>query len=246
MKPPNHDLLPPEAVQAPPTPPALTQRWHDAVFLHWRADPDLVAPLLPPHTRPDVLDGSTYVGMVAFGVDRARVLGVLPTGGFAEANVRLYARDRHGRQGVVFRSMDADSAHNVLAARALARVPYTWSDVAVRTTGGHAIGGVRRRAPGPPARARWRVAVGPPITRPSPLEVFLTARWGLFTTWSGRTVWIPVAHPPWPLHAARTLHYEGDLLPAAGIAQPAGPPDSTLWSPGVRAAFWLPRRVAVQ
>ncbi|MBV2365390.1 YqjF family protein [Streptomonospora nanhaiensis] len=236
------DPLPPEAVAPPPGPPALTQGWRDVVFLHWSVDPDLVAPLLPPGTRPDVLAGSTYVGVVAFGVAYTRVLGAVPTGGFDEANVRLYARDRNGRQGVVFLTMDADSAHNVLAGRALARVPYIWSDVAVRTAGGQAVGGVRRRAPGPPARARWRVAVGAPIARPSPLERFVTARWGLFTTWFGATAWIPVAHPPWPLHSAWVLRYEGDLVAAAGVALPDRPPESALWSPGVATGFYLPRR----
>ena len=37
----------------------MTQRWCDAVFLHWAVDPPDVAPLLPPGVRPDVHDGAT-------------------------------------------------------------------------------------------------------------------------------------------------------------------------------------------
>ena len=44
----------------------LVQRWHDLAFLHWSADPALIAPLLPAGTAPDTLDGVTYVGLIGF------------------------------------------------------------------------------------------------------------------------------------------------------------------------------------
>uniref|UniRef100_UPI0008348FB8 DUF2071 domain-containing protein n=1 Tax=Nocardiopsis listeri TaxID=53440 RepID=UPI0008348FB8 len=185
----------------------------------------------------DTLDGATYVGLVAFRVPDTLVLGGLPVGAFNEANVRLYSVDEHGRRGVVFLTMDADSALVVAAARSLSGLPYTWSDVSLRSgPEGRRAGAVRRRFPGT-AAGSWSLRVGEPLIDPSRLEHFLTARWGLHTRHVGRTWWVRVSHRPWPLHRAELLHLDGDLLPAAGVAPPPEPPVSVLWSPGVSCLF---------
>ncbi|MFC4562239.1 DUF2071 domain-containing protein [Nocardiopsis mangrovi] len=79
-------------------------------FLHWRVAPDAVSALLPAGTRADTLDGVAYAGLVAFRVPESPAFGAVPTGAFTEANVRLCSVDGRGRRGVVFVSMDADSA----------------------------------------------------------------------------------------------------------------------------------------
>jgi uncharacterized protein YqjF (DUF2071 family) len=219
-----------------PGPPPLTQVWRDVVFVHWLVAPERVAPLLPPGTRPDVLDGTAHVGLVAFRVTSTTAVGAVPLGGFNEVNVRVYAVDGGGRQGVVFLSMDADAAHSVLGARLLTGLPYMWSDVSLRVGGdGVRSGAVRRRAPGRGTWGRWRVAVDGPVAEPSPLEHFLTARWGLHTAHLGATRWIRVTHEPWPLYRARLLEYEGGLVEAAGLSVADPRPVSVLWSPGVTA-----------
>ena len=82
----------------PPHDPGRTvfsQGWREVAFLHWAVEPGVVAPLLPPGTRPDVLDGTTYVGLLGFQGVRAGVLGSrgLPyLGTFAE--VWRYLRGR--------------------------------------------------------------------------------------------------------------------------------------------------------
>ena len=218
-----------------PGPAPLCQAWADVAFVHWRVEPDAVAHLLPAGTSPDTLDGATYVGLVAFRVPDTLVLGGLPVGAFNEANVRLYSVDEHGRRGVVFLTMDADSAPVVAAARSLSGLPYTWSDVSLRSgPGGRRAGAVRRRFPGA-ASGSWSLRVGEPLPGPGRLEHFLTARWGLHTPWAGATRWIRVSHEPWGLHRATDVSYEGDLLTRAGVVAQSGAPISALWSPGVVA-----------
>ena len=219
-----------------PGPPPLTQGWRDVVFVHWRVAPERVAPLLPAHTRPDVMGGTAHVGLVAFRVPSTTAVGAVPLGGFNEVNVRVYSVDGQGRQGVVFLSMDADAAHSVMGARVLSGLPYMWSDVSLRASpDGVRAGAVRRRVPGRGTGGRWRVAVEGPVAAPSPLEHFLTARWGLHTAHLGATRWIRVTHEPWRLHRARLLDYRGDLLDAAGLPVGDERPVSVLWSPGVTA-----------
>lgn len=228
--------------------PVFRQRWGDLSMLHWPVDPAVVAPFLPAGTRPDVHDGATYVGLIPFAMSGVRVLGTPPlpwVSRFAETNVRLYATDDRGRRGVVFRSLEAARLLPVLAAQVSYALPYTWArmrvrhglDAAGRTTVAYESS---RRWPGPRgAGGRIVVRPGPPVAA-DPLSLFLTARWGLFSRLpGGRTAWAPVAHDPWPLHSAELVELTDDLVVAAGLPQPEGPPH-VLWTPGVDVRFGRP------
>ena len=74
-----------------------------------------------------------------------------------------------------------------------------------------------------------------PVHHPSALEVFLTARWGLHTRTALGTIWIPIAHPPFPLHRGSLRHADYALLTAAGVPAPTKAPVGVLWSPGIDA-----------
>jgi hypothetical protein len=224
----------------------LTQSWLDLAFLHWAVAPDLVQPLLPADTRPDVIDGHTYVGLIAFRMHRIGWMGLpgLPwLGSFPETNVRLYSVDAAGRRAVVFRSLDASRLLPVLTARAGFRLPYVWSRMAVRRAGDVIEYTSRRHRPGDPSTAsRIKIRIGEPVARPSADEHFMTARWGLHCAPLGRTLYLPNEHPRWPLFRAELLELRENLVAAAGLPAPAGPPDSVLYSPGVPVRFGPPLR----
>ena len=232
-----------------PTPPrdvgrtVFRQRWNDLAFLHWPVDPQLVAPLLPRGTSPDVHDGSTWVGLVPFEMSHVGILGTPPIphlSRFLETNVRLYAHDASGRRGVVFRSLEAARLLPVLAAMAGYHLPYRWARMQVHRSGSERAWVSSRRWPGPRGTSTSvRLRIGDPV-EPDPLAHFLTARWGLFSTWyGGRTVWAPVHHAPWPLHSAELLHLDDELVAAAGLPLPATAPH-VLWSPGVDVRIGRP------
>ncbi|MFF5176193.1 YqjF family protein [Micromonospora sp. NPDC000089] len=224
--------------------PLLVQSWRDLTFLHWAVDPAVVAPLLPPGTRPDVLDGRAYVGLIAFemvGLGPFAGPGLPYLGTFCETNVRLYSVDGAGRRAVVFRSLDASRLLPVLVALGSLRLPYRWSRMRLRRAGGELTYTCRRRWPGPRgAASELRVRPGDPIAEPTGLEHFLTARWGLHTRAYGHTLHLPNVHPRWPLHRAELLHLDDELVAAAGLPAPVGPPVSVLWSPGVPVRFGPP------
>ncbi|MGW3156949.1 YqjF family protein [Streptomyces sp. NPDC001089] len=228
--------------------PLLTQRWLDLAFAHWAVAPETVAGLLPAGTVPDVLDDVTYVGLVAFRMHRVgwlRTPGVPYLGTFPETNVRLYSVDAHGRRGVVFRSLDAARLVPVLMGRAGFRLPYVGSRMRVRAQDDVITYTSSRRWPGPRgAYSRIVLRKGDPIREPSELEHFLTARWGMHNAFAGRVGYLPNDHPGWPLHRARLLACEENLLAAAGVPAPLGEPVSVLYSPGVPVRLGSPLRPA--
>jgi uncharacterized protein YqjF (DUF2071 family) len=235
-----------------PTPPrtlrhvVLGQSWLDVSMLHWPADPVVVQRLIPAGTRPDRLDGTTYVGLIGFRMHRLS-LGRRPAlpyfGSFLEANVRLYTVDGAGRRGVYFCTLDASRLAAVLGGRYVAQVGYVWSSMRFQRDGDLVRYWCRRRWPGAPATSRMQIRVRRRIAEPSALEHFLTARWGLHTRWYGRTIFLPNVHEQWPLHSAECVDLVEDprdgLVARAGLSA-QGPPLSVLYSPGVNVRFGTP------
>lgn len=225
-------------------PPVLShQQWTDAIFLHWRIPEAAAAPLLPAGVAADLFDGSAWVGLIGFQLCRAGLAkgpSIPYFGDFTEINVRLYSRGPDGTRGVVFRSLDASRLAVVLAART-AGIPYVWSRTSFRPAvpPKPSIGYAVRRFRG---GATSDFAVSPELDAEAtdPLSIHLTARYGLHTRFRGRTLFIPNTHEPWPLYRARPILVQDQLVRAAGI-EVAGPPESVLYSPGVRAEFGPPR-----
>ncbi|MCU1688079.1 MAG: hypothetical protein JWN20_7 [Jatrophihabitantaceae bacterium] len=243
-----HVASEPVAWQAPPLPGfrIMHQQWRDASFLHWRVEPSVVAPLLPPGTRPDVFDGTSWVGLIPFrmvgaGIGRGPSIPWLGT--FAETNVRLYSVDGTGRRGVVFRSLEASRLAVVLGARAAFGLPYEWARMSIRVDGDLIRYATARLWPGP-HRAGGRIVVRPGerLDARDPLADFLTGRWGLHSRWVGRNLYVPNNHEPWPLQRATLVDLDDSLVAAAGLPGIVDrPPDSVLFSAGVTTVFGMPR-----
>ncbi|HEX9229753.1 MAG TPA: DUF2071 domain-containing protein [Arthrobacter sp.] len=233
-----------------PSPVIMDQRWTDAVFLHWRIPDAVAAALMPPGVAPDNFDGSAWVGLIGFrmqGAGLGRGPGIPYFGSFTEINVRLYSREPDGTRGVVFLSLDATRLAVVLAARA-AGIPYVWSrsgfhgarvGAGAASSAGRSAGYWVQRFRGG-ARTDFAVVPEPDVEASDPLSLHLTARFGLHTRFRGQTLYVPNTHQPWPLYRAQLTHCEDQLVAAAGI-HVEGPPESVLFSPGVRTQFGRPR-----
>jgi uncharacterized protein YqjF (DUF2071 family) len=227
--------------------PVMLQGWKELTYVHWPYRPEEVRRHLPAGLRVDTFDGAAWVGLVAFRMERIRLPGMPAVpylGTFCETNVRTYVRGPDGRRGVWFNSLDVDRLLPVLVARASYRLPYMWSKMAIDRRGDQLTYTARRRWPGP-RRARSRLSVRRvgPIVDPSPLEHFLTARWGLFTQLGSKLSYAPVAHPAWPLERAELSLVDDELIEAAGYSRPKGRP-LVHYSPGVDVRIGRPRRLS--
>ena len=250
---------PPEPVtaDAPPLrgPVLMHQDWRDLTYVHWAVDPERLAPFMPPGVRPDVHDGTSWVGLVPFRmVDAAPGRGrpVPWLGTFLETNVRLYSVDAAGRRGVVFLSLDCDRLPIVLAARTVLGLPYRWahlqhtSDTVGDDRVRHRYEGALPRSArgGPPVGPGSRVVVDAGAMREADtLDTFLSARWGLHTRRAGRTIYLPNRHEEWPLRDTSVVELRtGGLLASVGLADLEDrEPDHVAFSDGVHAEFGLPR-----
>jgi uncharacterized protein YqjF (DUF2071 family) len=107
---------------------------------------------------------------------------------------------------------------------------------------GNVIYQAKRRWPGPRGASSTIAArPGMPITATA-LESFLTARWGLYSSFGKSLAYAPVDHAPWPLQAATLVDFEDRLIEAAGYPPPQGDP-LVHYSPGVDVRIGLPRRM---
>lgn len=235
-----------DAVRGRPV--VMRQTWSSIVWCHWRVPVEALAGRFPPGVRPDVFDGSAWVGLVPFemrdlrAVVAGRSLPPIPTAtSFSEVNVRTYVTGPRG-PGVWFDTLDASSWLGSLVARVAWSLPY----VPARISSSAADGPSTRtwsveRADGMVSSVR--ATAGGVITDKTPLDTFLTERYALYARawWAPkRPLWAPVGHAPWILRSGHNVTVGADLVRAAGYPV-TDVPDHVLCGDAARVCIGLPR-----
>jgi uncharacterized protein YqjF (DUF2071 family) len=223
------------------------QEWRSLLFLHWPVPVEALRPLVPKRLTLDLYEGEAYVGVIPFLVQRLWPVGV-PRAlgfGFLETNCRTYVHLQGRQPGVYFFSLDAASPLAVAGARAAFGLPYFFAGMRMERHDGLVEYRLRRRsllgrAPG----LNVRYEIGEPLgsSEPGTLQHLLIERYllhverplagGLWTT--------QVHHRPYPVRAARVLELQDELVGAAGLPEPGGPP-IVHYSPGVDVEVFAPR-----
>lgn len=229
----------------------MKQGWYDLAYIHFRYSVEEVARILPDGLEVDVCDGSAWVGLIPFSMRGIGVPG-LPAvpylGSFAEINVRTYVR-RNGVPGVWFCSLDINRLLPTIVARTTYTLPYCFGRASNKRVGDELHTKVERRWPRTDSAAKTKIhlKIGERIVSPSPLEVFLSARWGLYTTTRGGSLrYAPISHEPWRLHRAEVIALDDSLIEAAGFASPtvaANGEPHVMFSSGLPVRVGLPKRV---
>ena len=186
----------------------MKQRWLDLLFAHWRVPAEVLRAVVPPQVPIDEFDGSAWVGVTPFRVERLRVRGTPPVPGissFLETNVRTYTTV-NGKGGIWFFSLDAENRSAVAAARRAYRLPYFRADMSFAAEGARIDYRMERVSDdGPPAALDIGYGATGPVTHAEPgtLDHFLTERYCLYTLdGGGRVMRGDIEHPPWPLQPA--------------------------------------------
>jgi uncharacterized protein YqjF (DUF2071 family) len=226
--------------------PIMLQRWERLTFVHWWFHPSTVQGLLPAWLRVETFDDVAWVGLVPF------FMRVATPGGhrfgwvsnFCETNVRTYVRDREGRSGIWFFSLDAARLGAVITARSTYRLPYFWSRMRLDERGDDITYTCRRRWPDPcSATSRVQVRISEPLgaAELDRRDHFLTARWVLFSSAGDRTRFARASHAPGPLYRADVVDVDDQLIIAAGLPSAQHEP-IVHYSPGVDVRIGRPQR----
>jgi uncharacterized protein len=209
----------------------MTQRWNDLLFAHWPVPASSIAPLLPEGLEVDTFQGSAWLGVVPFWLDRIKVRGMPPIPGmrsFPDLNVRTYVRDEHtGTPGVYFFSLDASNLLAVAVAHTFFHLPYHWAEMSLDQQSAREFSFFSRRrftSRQVIFKARYR-GLGPTRklaeSHSGTLEYFLLERSCLFTrNRAGQAVRANLHNVPWPLEEAEAEIERNDLADAIGIQLP--------------------------
>ena len=147
---------------------------------------------MPDWLEVDTFQGSAWLGVVPFWLDRIKMRGVPPIPGarsFPDLNLRTYVRDQFtGTPGVYCFSLDASNLLAVAVARMYYHLPYYWSEMRLEQRSEREFSFYsRRRFSGKPVifKARYR-GLGPSGKlaehRGGTLEYFLTERSCLYSS----------------------------------------------------------------
>jgi len=213
--------------------PVMKQRWSRLLFLHWRVDPDLLRPLLPPGLHLDLHEGAAWLGVVPFLMERIRPIFLPPVRGlswFLELNVRVYVHDDTGMPGIWFLSLDCNQPVAVNLARNLFLLPYQHARMRSGGTLATTAYQCLRRGEEEEASYTYGPAGDARTAEPGSEEFFLLERYILFSRgrnnrlFSGR-----VHHPPYRWAPAFCEKWSTLPLKWNGLPQPAIPPESVLW-----------------
>jgi uncharacterized protein YqjF (DUF2071 family) len=224
--------------------PVMWQRWCDLTFLHWRYPVEVVQRHVPRELEVETFDGSAWIGVTPFLLRGLHppFLPPLPwISTFPETNCRTYVKAPDGGSGIFFFSLDCARLPAVAGARLSYGLPYAWSRMRVTRSGREIRYESQRRWPDTCAETLIRVVEGSPVEAQG-REIFLTARFRLYSHIFGNLVSAKVEHPPWPLMSAEIVEAEQNLIQVAKLPPPSGPP-TVCFSPGVTVKVGRPQRV---
>ena len=215
------------------------QKWRDLLFLHWPVPTEVLRPLIPRQLEIDTHDGVAYIGLVPFWMTRVRPNWAPAQSAFSflETNVRtyVYSEGCNGRDpGVYFFSLEAASAIAVAVARLQFGLPYFWARMQLHRFGPE-IEYRTRRLIGGSARSYARFEPGEFLgaSAPDTLEHFLIERYYLHVDRDGHLMRGQVHHSAYPVQKATLLGLNDELIAAAGLPQPVGPPPLVHYVRGV-------------
>ena len=227
----------------------LRMRCLELLFMHWRMPEASLRPLVPSALKLDTFDGSAWLGITPFRMQRTRT-GFLPTvpwlSRFPELNVRAYVTTE-GRPDIWFLSLDASNPVVVRIARATFSLPYVDAEMSSRVSGGQIrYKSVRIYKGTSPARLALSYHPVGESFRPRPglLEYFLTERYCLYNADAqGRRVWRgDIHHLPWPLQEAETELEEFEMTAQIGVTLSDVEP-LLHYARCLDVAAWLPKRI---
>lgn len=224
------------------------QNWRHLLFLHWRVDAGVLQECLPVGLTVESFDGSAWLAVVPFSMERIRPWWSPPVPGiswFLETNLRTYVRDKNGDTGVWFFSLDANHRLAVKVARRFWHLNYRYAQLSLTADQSDLTYAGRRSDAAYAVRASIPESPVYETADEGSLEHFLLERYRLFAqSPSGEFYSGNVHHEPYTFTKASIADLSQTLTDTiACAASHGGAPDHVAYSPGVDVKVFPLKRV---
>ena len=205
----------------------MFQRWFHLLFLHWPIEPETIQRTLPAGLQVDTFAERGWIGIVPFfmrGVRPAGLPGVVGLSNFLELNLRTYVRDRLGRPGIWFYSLDANQPLAVWIARLCFALPYQHSAMRANIESGQIAYSSRRIGSAETLHYSYSPAAELGEAGFGSLDFFLLERYRLFARRGGRLMTGRVYHAPYRLGKVIVHEIDKRLFKLDGLEMSSGSP----------------------
>ena len=212
------------------------QEWNKAIFLHWEVDQALIKPLLPKSIELDLINGKTWVSLVAFNMNNIGVknLPKLPhISDFYEINIRVYVVCNK-KPSVYFLSMEGSKRSSCKVLKTLSKFPYRYSKMK-RTVSNFKSKNTRFNDS---FNVEYKLENG--SIKKDETDLWLTERYAVFQDYKRHIIEYDVHHVEWPIQNIRLENLEASYPRFNHIIN--NQPDKVHYSSGVQVLTWDKRK----
>ncbi len=235
-------FAPPErkAVAATAGPWLWSQHWRDLLFAHWPVAAADLRPHVPAALEIDTHDGTAWVSVVAFRLERIRrrwlpAIGFLTDG--LELNLRTYVCYQ-GERAICFLSIHAGKPLLVHLARWATPLPYQFARMSYTRRHESRRFQAHTTGPGDLLTAEFNPLSDSKTVQPGSLDDWLLERYCLYAQdRNGILLRTVVEHPPWPVQAVTARIAVNTTGRPFGLDL-SDVPTKVHFSAGVHARLW--------
>jgi uncharacterized protein len=172
------------------------QEWKDVLFLHWKADTNLLRALVPLPLEIDTLNDDAWLSVVLFSGEKFHPRYAFPIpaiSNFLQVNIRTYVNYQN-RPGIYFLSISTNKIGSSFLSRLITHLPYTTAQISHDP---HAFSMENDKdgcSLGIRYKETWR------IVSKSAGDRWLTDRYCVYHVTNGQAFRHEVHHSDWALH----------------------------------------------
>lgn len=220
---------------------AMSQKWKNLLFLHWKFDIDTIQKTLPKGLFVDSYQNEAWVGIVPFFMRDIHPWwfpSVPGISNFLELNLRTYVYDSNGVPGVWFYSLAANQRLAVAWAKRFFHLPYFYTSMKAEVSENQQMFDYSMACTEAnedfTSRFQWRNEGELTIAKEESLEFFLLERYAMYNQVAPEKFRIGiVSHTPYQFQPVELFSYDDQMLKLAGLEPAGSPPDHVAFSPGV-------------
>ncbi len=213
------------------------QEWNKAIFLHWEVNPKLIEPYLPSGIKLDVVNGKTWLSLVAFDMNNIGIknLPKIPyISDFQEINIRVYII-YNNKPSVYFLSMEGSKQASCSLLKKLSKFPYRFSKMDRNETDFMSQNSVFDDF----FQVSYKLDNKP--VQKDETDLWLTERYAVFQDYKKYIIEYDVHHVEWPMQNITVKNLEINYPRFSHLIN--NQPDKIHYSSGVQVLTWDKRKL---